>query len=243
MEFVSETFSESASAAATDRSPEDQDLLERSTKKKRGREHSKPSPRTPQEVQMQDTPKVAEAMTLDSSHWRTPAETPAVTPHTAWGRKENQFLEEECGKEVQDEVFGGNRHSGNNPIAGSTSSAPHSGSEKYGSWMLVSRKDRRNRFRGTNQQAYGPPIDRRQGTPTGLASDFEGLGTQSRFATLESLDEANLELGEENMPRNDALLHPEEALPRIRTKAKDVQRSPALGNSGSHRKSRGVESG
>nr|GMC74959.1 uncharacterized protein LOC109171840 [Ipomoea batatas] len=129
----------------------------------------------------------------------------------------------------------GSRQTGNNPIAGSTSSAPHSGSEKYGSWMLVSHKDRRNRFRGTNQQAYGPPIDRRQGTPTGLASDFEGLGTQSRFATLESLDEANLELGEENMPRNDALHHPEEALPRIRTKAKDVQRSPALGNSGSHR--------
>nr|GMD79608.1 Cell division protein FtsH [Ipomoea batatas] len=130
----------------------------------------------------------------------------------------------------------------NYPAAASTNSIPQGGSEKYGTWMLISRKDKRNQPKRTNQQAYGPYTDRRQVTQVGHAPEFEGLGTQSCFATLEGLEETNVDHGQDNIPRIAALQQTDDALPRIKMNGKGIQRSPVQGNAGSHRKARGEES-
>ncbi|XP_031120215.1 uncharacterized protein LOC116023359 [Ipomoea triloba] len=82
---MTESLSEAASPTAIERSPEDQDLLERNTKKtKRGREYTASSSSMPAEDQIKETPTKAEARTPESNQWKTPAET----PHNVWATKE-----------------------------------------------------------------------------------------------------------------------------------------------------------
>ncbi|XP_031120258.1 uncharacterized protein LOC116023400 [Ipomoea triloba] len=85
MDLVTETLSEAGSLAVTTRSPEDEDLLQRSTKKtKRPRSATAtPGPTTPDDT-VQETQFLADLKSPDSTQWRTPVET----PNTAWGRKE-----------------------------------------------------------------------------------------------------------------------------------------------------------
>ncbi|XP_019159673.1 PREDICTED: uncharacterized protein LOC109156274 [Ipomoea nil] len=89
METKAESLSAVASPAATHRSPEEQDLLERSTKKaKRGREAiESPLPLHAADYS-QETPIVAGASTPDSQQWRTPD----ATPNQAWTRREEGRL-------------------------------------------------------------------------------------------------------------------------------------------------------
>nr|GMD63457.1 OBP33pep like protein [Ipomoea batatas] len=98
------------------------------------------------------------------------------------------------------------------------------------------------RMDGEIDEAYGPYTDRRQVTQVGHAPKFEGLGTQSCFATLEGLEETNVDHGQDNIPRTAALQQTDDALPRIKMNGKGIQRSPVQGNAGSHRKARGEES-
>nr|GMC54142.1 uncharacterized protein LOC109147318 [Ipomoea batatas] len=60
-------------------------------------------------------------------------------------------------------------------------SAGNWGSEKYGSWMLVSRRDRGYRNRAANNRREGPQTERRQ-VPR-RDTNRDGLGTQSRYQT------------------------------------------------------------
>lgn len=92
METIAETLSEAAAPAVTHRSPEDQDLLVRSTKKyKRYRDAVASSSSAPPEEQMNETPTEAEAVTPESSQWRTLTQT----PQDGWARKGFQPQEEE----------------------------------------------------------------------------------------------------------------------------------------------------
>ncbi|XP_019150525.1 PREDICTED: uncharacterized protein LOC109147318 [Ipomoea nil] len=96
------SLSVSSPPAVTDRSPEDQDLLERSTKKtKRGRE----------EQSVASTPRQGErgiehaegSGTPDSGQWKTPA----TTPEQAWVQREGKQIaedEEESEDEAMEEI-------------------------------------------------------------------------------------------------------------------------------------------
>nr|GMC48105.1 uncharacterized protein LOC109171840 [Ipomoea batatas] len=128
-------------------------------------------------------------------------------------------------------------------MAANANSAGQSRSEKYGAWMLVTRKERRNRPNRANQPGYGPTFDRRQGMPAAQHPAFEGLPTHSRFASLESLEETNPAQDQYNPVRGVDLQQPEDALPRIITNGKKNQRSPIQSNSGTHRKLGGTGSG
>nr|GME10406.1 uncharacterized protein LOC109174707 [Ipomoea batatas] len=99
MRKVTEELSERGSPrAATALSPEDEDLLRRSTKKtKRGRDLSKQPSTSPIDGIIQETPMSAGLKSPDSTQWRTPIET----PNNAWGRKENYESTEQ--EEVSDE--------------------------------------------------------------------------------------------------------------------------------------------
>ncbi|XP_031097111.1 uncharacterized protein LOC116001370 [Ipomoea triloba] len=93
-------LSEQTPATATQRSPEDQDLLERSTKKpKHARGAPMASPHRPTEVDMQDSPVASGGATPDSSQWTTPA----ATPNQAWAQSKNAQMMD------RDEVADGER--------------------------------------------------------------------------------------------------------------------------------------
>nr|GLL35542.1 uncharacterized protein LOC109179535 isoform X2 [Ipomoea trifida] len=104
---------------------------------------------------------------------------------------------------------------------------------------LVSRKERRNRSRRMNLPMESPSINSRQDTRrnTGL----EGLGTQSRFAALENLDDT---LGQDQeMAGAMTLQQPESSLPRIRTNDPNKQRSPVQREVSTHQERRGLDHG
>lgn len=87
MEIVAETLSETVTPTATTRSPEDQDLLERSTKKsKRGRELEERVGFKPDDELVHETPLSAGLKTPKSAQWRTPA----ATPSHAWQQERPQ---------------------------------------------------------------------------------------------------------------------------------------------------------
>nr|GMD77943.1 NFX1-type zinc finger-containing protein 1-like [Ipomoea batatas] len=105
--------------------------------------------------------------------------------------------------------------------------------------MLVSRKERRSRNRRMNPQMEGPPINNRQDTRrnTGL----EGLGTQSRFAALENLDDTPGQ--DQEMAGAMNLQQPESSLPRIRTNDLNKQRSPVQREVSTHQERSGLDQG
>nr|GMD64614.1 uncharacterized protein LOC109187360 [Ipomoea batatas] len=82
---------------------------------------------------------------------------------------------EQCGREEENEDAGHN-----DPTTKNTKPTDQGVSEKYGSWMLVNRKERRNQYRRPNQPAHGPPTNRRQFTPMGQAPASGIFETQSR---------------------------------------------------------------
>ncbi|XP_019173794.1 PREDICTED: uncharacterized protein LOC109169367 [Ipomoea nil] len=99
--MVIDSLSTVSSPAATDRSPEDQDLLERSTKKaKRGRDAvgttAEPSPK---QVTM-ESPTEPRAFSPESSQWRTPV----ITPNQVWNRRES-FQPTEEAEESDDDTM------------------------------------------------------------------------------------------------------------------------------------------
>lgn len=84
MEMVTDSLSEGGSPATTTRSPEDEDLLQRSTKKtKRGRNTTVQPVSTPRDGADQVTPLSAGIMSPEAVQWKTPVET----PNSAWNRK------------------------------------------------------------------------------------------------------------------------------------------------------------
>nr|GMD70160.1 uncharacterized protein LOC109173079 [Ipomoea batatas] len=80
-----------------------------------------------------------------------------------------------------------NQQAGNTQAAKKMNVPGHFGSEKYGSWMLVSRKERRNRNRRMNPPGEAPSSFNGQDTRRNIGP--VELGTQSRFAALENLDD------------------------------------------------------
>nr|GMC60628.1 uncharacterized protein LOC109169367 [Ipomoea batatas] len=101
MEFVSDSLSEMTTPAMTARSTEEQDLLQRSTKKsKRGHDSTVITPRMATDEVIQETPLSAGLMSPESAHWRTPVET----LNQAWRSKEQRnFDEDEAGLEIPNE--------------------------------------------------------------------------------------------------------------------------------------------
>ncbi|XP_031127518.1 uncharacterized protein LOC116029609 [Ipomoea triloba] len=120
-----------------------------------------------------------------------------------YGHRHEKCGQEEVNKDGQES----HQRENDNQVTG------HWGSEKYGSWMLVSRRERGNRNRVSNNQRGGPPLDRRQVPQRNNGRD--GLGTQSRFAALDGLDDNGLPQHQEPM-QSMALQQPEHPLPRIR---------------------------
>nr|GMC48642.1 NFX1-type zinc finger-containing protein 1-like [Ipomoea batatas] len=106
-------------------------------------------------------------------------------------------------------------------------------SEKYGSWMLVSRKERRNRYSNTHYRNVGPGMERTQ-APRGNQT-AEGLVTQSRFAALDNLDDAAMIVDQENLEVSPSLRQSANSLPRIRTRDHDKHRSPLQREAGPSR--------
>nr|GMD03272.1 NFX1-type zinc finger-containing protein 1-like [Ipomoea batatas] len=131
------------------------------------------------------------------------------------------------------------RKEGGTQAANKTNFPGHWGSEKYGTWMLVSRKERRSRNRRMNPQMESPPINNRQDTRrnTGL----EGLGTQSRFAALENLDDTPGQ--DQEMAGAMNLQQPESSLPRIRMNDLNKQRSPVQREVSTHQERSGLDQG
>nr|GMC63017.1 uncharacterized protein LOC109179535 isoform X2 [Ipomoea batatas] len=147
--------------ATTARSTEEQDLLQRSTKKsKRGRDSTVITPRMATDEVIQEIPLSAGLMSPESAHWRTPVET----PNQAWRK---------------------NDYKGN-----------------FGSWMLVSKRDRRYQMRGGNQSSARQqgPVRHQGETMNKSARRFE---TSSRYAILEGLEE-----NEESVPQELACTPP-----------------------------------
>nr|GLL29485.1 uncharacterized protein LOC109171840 [Ipomoea trifida] len=140
---------------------------------------------------------------------------------------------EQCGKEEANEeipIF--NRKVGVNVEASSVNDPGRIGSGKYGAWMLVSRRDRRDRNRKNNPPREGETTYRRQETRE--RNVFEGLGTQSRFASLDGLDEpeANQEYEmADTFPQD----QPANPLPRIRTREQNRQRNVEQRDEGRNR--------
>nr|GMD52642.1 uncharacterized protein LOC109155288 [Ipomoea batatas] len=177
MEFVSETLSEKTATEAAVRSPEDQDLLERSARKsKRGRTYLEAATSRSEEVLMQETPV---AVTPESANWKTPDATPSQ--------------------------------------ARDHGEAPSRMEDRYGSWMLVSRKPRKNNGRG-NWPPGGQPRARQHAPPGEPDLMGGGQRSQSRFAALDGIDDGMMEQYQE--PDHAAppeLQQPYANLPRIRT--------------------------
>nr|GMC57896.1 uncharacterized protein LOC109179535 isoform X2 [Ipomoea batatas] len=165
--------------ATTARSTEEQDLLQRSTKKsKRGRDSTVKNPRMATDEVIQETPLSAGLMSLESAHWRTPVET----PNQAWRK----------------------RLSGHGGLAGNRPPKKPENDYKgnFGSWMLVSKRDRRYQMRGGNQSSARQqgPVRHQGETMNKSARRFE---TSSRYAILEGLEE-----NEESVPQELACTPP-----------------------------------
>nr|GMD33042.1 uncharacterized protein LOC109175269 [Ipomoea batatas] len=137
--------------------------------------------------------------------------------------------QEQCGKE---EVNNGD--SDQQRPDGNTSRA-HSNvfvqgqPEKYGAWMLVSRKDRRNRPKDYYPKE-GPSVGRNQVQRANISG--EGWGSQSRFTTLDNCDENGMAVAQEDTKEVWVQQQPENALPRIRTNQQNTQRSPQQRDAG-----------
>nr|GMC98065.1 probable polygalacturonase [Ipomoea batatas] len=132
-----------------------------------------------------------------------------------------------------------NQQAGNTQAAKKMNVPGHFGSEKYGSWMLVSRKERRNKNRRMNPSGEAPSSFNRQDTRRNIGP--EELGTQSRFAALENLDD---EPGQDQeMVGAMSPQQPENFLPRIRTNERNIPRSPMQGDGSTHQERRSLDQG
>ncbi|XP_031108885.1 uncharacterized protein LOC116013635 [Ipomoea triloba] len=110
--MTEDSLSAKNSPAATARSPEDEDLLQRNTKKmKRPRDSTEKSNQVQPAEIGQETTTFAGLKSPDSTRWQTPVET----PNTAWGRKN---VEDPFDKETasDDEIMGDERADPNCPI-------------------------------------------------------------------------------------------------------------------------------
>nr|GLL46259.1 uncharacterized protein LOC109169367 [Ipomoea trifida] len=193
METVSETLSEGSTPAAPPRSPEDQDLLERSTKKsKRGRSYLEAVTSQSREVLMKETP---DAVTPESANWRTPDDTPnqarghedTPLPSEVDYASDDDVLDENapafdypCGKNANDDGVAQPCDGTPQPPESAMAKAPKP-SEKYDTWMLVSRKPRRNNGRGTKPPGSHPTA-RQSGFPGEYRARAGDQGLHSRFA-------------------------------------------------------------
>nr|GLL36251.1 uncharacterized protein LOC109175482 [Ipomoea trifida] len=98
--------------------------------------------------------------------------------------------------------------------------------------MLVSRRDRGYRNRAANNRRDGPQTERRQ-VPR-RDTNRDGLGTQSRYAVLEGLEDADCPQRQEPV-QTTALQQPEHPLPRIRTHDENTRKNPDQRNDGNFR--------
>ncbi|XP_019178353.1 PREDICTED: uncharacterized protein LOC109173568 [Ipomoea nil] len=92
--------------------------------------------------------------------------------------------QENCGKIAGVEVMDSDHQGGSQPERPQpiTSQEPP---KKYGAWMLVSRKERRHRPKGQNNHG----VAKQQETARTTEKNFEGIGEQSCFASLDGLEE------------------------------------------------------
>nr|GMC96234.1 NFX1-type zinc finger-containing protein 1-like [Ipomoea batatas] len=129
---------------------------------------------------------------------------------------------------------------GHTPVAANSTANGQTVPEKYGSWMLVSRRDRRNQSRRTYHPREGVPIDRRRAPPE--MTGFENLATQSWFAALEGLDDAMVDQGQE-AAEEIALQQANTTLPIIITNDRNKQRQTEQRENTNYRLPRDSESG
>nr|GMD61430.1 uncharacterized protein LOC109155288 [Ipomoea batatas] len=95
--------------------------------------------------------------------------------------------------------------------------------EKYGSWMLVSRKPRGNNGRGTKPPGSHPTV-RQNGFPGEHRAHVGNQGLHSRFAPLDGLEEDSRDHQQENLFSPSGFQPPSDTLPRIRTNYRGGQR-------------------
>lgn len=86
---------------------------------------------------------------------------------------------------------------------------------KYGTWMLVSRKPRRNN--GRNNSWSGQPRNMQYGSPRGKETMEGDQRLQSMFSALDGLDGNGMDQDQEMQTTPTEDRHPYESLPRIRT--------------------------
>ncbi|XP_031111961.1 uncharacterized protein LOC116015934 [Ipomoea triloba] len=102
---------------------------------------------------------------------------------------------------------------------------------KYGSWMLVSRSNRRGCPRTSSQANRGVAWGRRPEQPGTREHGFEGVETQSRFAPLQDLDLNEMAQDQDVPDQSLPMQQRTDLLPRIRTnipndRTRPEQRSP-----------------
>nr|GMD16073.1 uncharacterized protein LOC109156274 [Ipomoea batatas] len=132
------------SSAATTRSPEEEDLLQRSTKKtKRPRDNKETPGQTPLVDTVQEAALFAGLKSPDSANWLTPVET----PNMAWGKKD---IEDPFEKEEVPPTEGNQTKEAQAKTQRTNIKAPEY-KDNYRSWMLVTRKERRGQRRADNQ--------------------------------------------------------------------------------------------
>nr|GMD40825.1 uncharacterized protein LOC109179535 isoform X2 [Ipomoea batatas] len=214
MEQVTESLSEESPSAVTPRSPEDEDLLQQSTKKsKRGRDPAEQLRTKTTDSAVQKTPAAAEFL---SPYWRTPIETPS----NVWGRRETTTLAEEQGEEkgsmnenqTQDHQENPQTN-GDNRTAQQSRGPKRDYKQNFGDWMLVARKERRNFRKG------GPRVPTTTGNNQ-YQMPFMNAGgpqLQSRYAVLDSLEEKEMKFLPEERPSSATMQNVLTTLPRIRT--------------------------
>nr|GMD52542.1 uncharacterized protein LOC109179535 isoform X2 [Ipomoea batatas] len=189
MEIATETLFKEGMPAATNQSPKDDDLLQRSSKKtKRGRGTSEHNRSKSMEGIVQETPLGAGLMSPESNQWRTPVETPS----NAWGKKGqcNVDGQKEGDKTAEDASGQGqkgfNQTCAKPQMVHQVSKPVRDLKQNFGEWMLVARKERGGNRRG-GARPQDPPIQS-HAQPSPPPADREGPQLSARYAILEDLD-------------------------------------------------------
>nr|GMD42425.1 uncharacterized protein LOC109156274 [Ipomoea batatas] len=204
------------SPAATTRSPEDEDLLQRSTKKtKRPRDPTEKSNRVQPAEIGQDSTTFAGLKSPDSTRWQTPVET----PNTAWGRKncggEGSKDEEIRNQQPPEETQAEGQQARRTQPAPQPTAPTRNYKDNFGAWMLVTKKDRRGQRRPDNRPP-GPPGRGRNQNAT-LNPNPRAMATSSRFAALEQLADYEIDPTHEGTMPATNIMNTTRSLPGIRT--------------------------
>nr|GMC60818.1 uncharacterized protein LOC109179535 isoform X2 [Ipomoea batatas] len=202
---MTESLSEGSPSAETTRSPEDEDLLQRSTKKTKRVGNTAGQSRSGAAISgTQETPTAAGLMTPESAHWRTPGHCGAHNTNEGEGSMDENLPQTQ----------GGSAQPNSTHRAAQNARQPvRDFRQNFGEWMLVARKDRRNNPRGGHRAQTRTGGNHAQTSTV----NTEGPQLQSRYAALEGLEEAEQQPVPMESPTAALMQNIPPELPRIRT--------------------------